>query len=183
MRTLGVGRFLPVIGLMGLLLGACASPSNRSAEPTQLRGTGLPQQAAAQAQNDGPVAAAVLAAVNNARRSGALTTDARLQRAASVHATDMAVRNFWGHHNPEGQGPLDRVLAIDETFRGRLAENNFSHPQAANLSPGQIAREAVTKWSNSPGHRTTMESSAFTKTGIGVAWRGSEVIIVQVFSD
>ncbi len=63
--------------------------------------------------------------MNGARRAaaGVLATDATLQRAAAVHATDMALRGYFGHHNPEGQGPRERVLAVDKNFSARISEN------------------------------------------------------------
>ncbi|MEQ9143240.1 MAG: CAP domain-containing protein [Parvibaculaceae bacterium] len=178
-------RFPAILSMLLALaiLGGCAASSGGSNEPVPLRGTGLPSEAAQQAQSDTPLGRAVLAAINAHRSAPPLIVDSTLQRAAAVHAQDMVIRNFRGHHNPEGQGPLDRVLALDPDFRGTVAENIWTGTALRGASDAETADYVLKGWRNSPRHRTTLESSAYTKTGIGVASKGNVIYIVQVFSD
>ena len=167
--------------LVCAFLAACSS--GRPGEPAPLRGVGLPQQAASAAVNDTPLGRAVFQAINGYRTAGALSVNGTLQRAAAVHAQDMAMRNYGGHHNPEGQGPVDRVHAIDEKYSNRIAENIWIGEVRAGLSDAQIAAQVLTKWTNSPRHRTILESARNVRAGVGVARRGNVTYVVAVFSD
>ncbi len=177
-------RRLPAISslfLVCVFLTACST--GRPGEPAPLRNVGLPQQAASSAVSDTPLGRAVVRAVNNYRTAGALTVDSTLQRAAAVHASDMAIRQYRSHHNPEGQGPLDRVLAIDENFRGRIGENIWMGAERQGNSDDQMAAFILQGWLNSPQHRSLLESGRFSTTGVGVAQSGSTLYVVQVFGD
>ncbi len=167
--------------LLSAFLAACSS--GRPGDPVPLRGVGLPQQAASTAVSDTPLGRAVLRAINEYRTAPALSVDPTLQRAAAVHASDMVIRQFHGHHNPEGQGPRERVLAIDENFRGRVAETIWGGQVPAGHSDTQIAAMALNTWNNSPQHRTIIEAARNKRAGIGVAQRGEAYYVVAVFSD
>lgn len=167
--------------LVCAFLAACSS--GRPGDPAPLRGVGLPQQAASAAVNDTPLGRAVLQAINGYRTASDLAVNGTLQRAAAVHAQDMAMRNYGGHHNPEGQGPVDRVRAIDEKYSSRIAENIWVGELRPGLTDGQIAAQVLTKWTNSPQHRTILESARNVRAGIGVARKGNVTYVVAVFSD
>lgn len=143
----------------------------------------LPAQAEASAQADTPLARALLAEVNAFRKSkGAdpLSVDARLQKAAAVHSQDMALRDFFGHFNPDDQGPKERVLAVDEDYKGSLAEN-IVYVQGPDPDDKALAKKLFTKWRNSPAHRRNMQDPSFTITGMGVARSGNKVYATEVF--
>jgi uncharacterized protein YkwD len=178
MRTL---HTITGLFLVCAFLAACSS--GRPGEPAPLRGVGLPQQAASAAVNDTPLGRAVLQAINGYRTVAPLSVNATLQRAAAVHAQDMAMRNYGGHHNPEGQGPVDRVHAVDDKYSSRISENIWVGELAPGLSDAQIASQVLTKWTNSPQHRTILESARNVRTGIGVARKGNVTYVVAVFSD
>jgi uncharacterized protein YkwD len=173
-----LNRFVIVCCL--LFVSACAS-SGRPNEPTTLRGADLPEAAAQQASSGTPLGQAVLRAVNSRRSGPMLVVNATLERAASVHATDMALRNYQAHHSPEGLGPLDRVRAIDDDFKGMVAENIWGGSILRGKSDDQMAAYILEGWSNSPQHRNTLESSAYSQTGVGVARKGNDVYVVQLF--
>ncbi len=162
-------------------LSACAA--GRPGEPAPLQSVGLPQQAASAAVSDTPLGRAVVRAVNDYRTAAPLTVNATLQRAAAVHASDMAIRQYRGHHNPEGQGPLDRVLAIDENFRGRVGENIWMGTERRGNTDDQMAAFILQGWLNSPQHRSLLESGSFSTTGVGIAKNGNVLYVVQVFGD
>lgn len=169
----------------GLLVACAAGPS--ADKPREVNTRSLPQGASAATQADNPLAAEVLKAVNTSRATrgtAPLSTDATLQRAAAVHAADMQLRNFYGHHNPDGQGPRERVLAVSPDFKGSVAENIqvVEGASYAAMSDAQLAAELVGKWAASPQHRRNMQSPDFTLSGIGIARSGQKIIAVQVFS-
>ncbi len=169
------------LALACAFLAACAS--GRPGEPAPLRSVGLPQQAASTAVSDTPLGRAVVRAINVYRTTGQLVTNSTLQRAAAVHANDMAIRDYAGHHNPEGQGPVDRVLAIDEDYQRRIGETIWMGQIPAGRSDAQIAAMVIDAWSNSPRHRTIVEASRNTQVGIGTAQKGDAYYVVAVFSD
>ncbi|HBM86955.1 MAG TPA: CAP domain-containing protein [Rhodobiaceae bacterium] len=162
-------------------LAACSS--GRPGEPAPLRSVGLPQQAASSAVSDTPLGRAVARAVNDYRSAAPLAVNSTLQRAAAVHASDMAIRNYAGHHNPEGQGPVDRVLAIDENYQRRIGETIWMGQVPAGRSDAQIAAMVINAWSNSPRHRTIVEASRNSQIGVGTAQKGDAYYVVAVFSD
>jgi hypothetical protein len=111
-----------------LVLAGCQTTGNSSDGDKFVRvnTSSLPAQAEASAQADTPLARALLDEVNAFRKSkgaGPLSVDPCLQKAAAVHSQDMALRDFFGHFNPDDQGPKERVLAVDEDYKGSLAEN------------------------------------------------------------
>ena len=169
-------------------LAACAGAGGGTAQkPQKVNTTSLPAGASAAAESETPLGQAVLKAVNDFRagkNAGALAPDATLQRAASVHAADMQLRGFFGHHNPDGQGPRERVLAADPEFSGRVAENIqvVEGQSYASRSDQALARTLVEKWATSPAHRKNMQAPEMTKSGIGIARSGNRIIVVQVFS-
>ncbi len=169
------------IALLFGFLAACAA--GRPGEPAPLQNVGLPQQAASAAVSDTPLGRAVVRAVNAYRTAAPLTVNATLQRAAAVHASDMAIRQYRSHHNPEGQGPMDRVLAIDEDFRGRIGENIWMGTERRGNTDDQMAAFILQGWLNSPQHRSLLESGSFSTTGVGIAQRGDVLYVVQVFGD
>lgn len=183
MKRLAVPALLALAA--GLLAACAAGPSPD--KPREVNTRSLPQAAAAAPAAESPLAAEVLKAVNAsraARGAAALTNDATLQRAASVHAADMQLRNFYGHHNPDGQGPRERALAVSPDFKGSVAENIqvVEGQSYAAMSDAQLAKTLVEKWAASPPHRRNMQSPDLTRSGIGIARSGQKIIAVQVFS-
>lgn len=175
--------------LLAGALAACASgPGGRASnKPQEVNFTSLPSGASAAAQGETALTRAVLAEVNAFRADRGLrplAADAALQRAAAVHATDMTLRGFFGHHNPDGQGPRERVMAANPGFKGKVAENiqSVSGPSYAAMNDTVLAEVLVEKWTMSPPHRKNMQSPELTHSGIGIARAGDEIIAVQVFS-
>ncbi|MEQ8266279.1 MAG: CAP domain-containing protein [Parvibaculum sp.] len=173
--------------LMSVTLAGCTAGPDGPAKPQKVNIASLPAGASAAAEGESPLSRATLQAVNAFRASkgvGALTADASLQRAAAVHAADMSMRGFFGHHNPDGQGPRERVLAANPEFTGAVAENlqMVEGPTYAAMSDAELAETLVRKWAQSPMHRKNMQSPDMTRSGIGIARSGQQIIAVQVFS-
>jgi uncharacterized protein YkwD len=69
--------------------------------------------------------------------------DASLYSAAAGHSLDMAKRNYFEHHSPEGRDVASRVTAV--RYHWRAVGENIA---AGNLGPA----EAMQAWLESPGH-------------------------------
>jgi uncharacterized protein YkwD len=167
--------------LTALFLAACAAGGNTPPKPVEVA-RALPAEASRQASLDTPLGRALLAEINNRRPDAPFTLDPVLNKAAAVHSADMKTRGFMGHHNPDGQGPLDRVLSVDEDFQGRVAENvgEFKFPPGE--SEAEKAAYMVEQWMNSPRHAAPLRSRAYQRTGIGIAVSGDRVYATQLFT-
>jgi len=111
--------------------------------------------------------AAVLAEVNRERAAAGLrpvALDARLDRAAQLHATDMLSRRFYDHETPEGHGLASRV--IEAGYRYRWAAENIAKGV---FEPAEVVR----RWMLSTGHRRNILDPHPVHVGVGVV-RGEE---------
>jgi uncharacterized protein YkwD len=100
--------------------------------------------------------------VNAHRRSRGLGTLAWHEGAARVaraHADDMAERQFFGHVNPDGFGPFQRLRAAGIGYRAA----------AENVASGYVTpRHVLADWLASRGHRQNLEDPRYTHHGIGL---------------
>lgn len=106
---------------------------------------------------------AFLALLNAYRAAAGLPTlapNAPLAAAAEAHSLDMATRGYFGHINPEGAGPRERV--ISHGYDPDLSEENIA-------GGNQSAAQVFTAWQSSPGHSEVMLRSGFIEIGIGRA--------------
>jgi uncharacterized protein YkwD len=170
-----------------LLLAACASARSTmpTPPPARVNLTSLPGAASSAAQGEDELSRAVLGAINAYRsQHGAhpLADDASLQRAAAVHSADMSIRSFIGHYNPDGQGPKERMLAVDPNFHSDLAENIAVLSGMNGKSASEIAAELVRQWVASPDHRKNLRSADYTRSGVGIARKGDTVFATQLFA-
>lgn len=172
---------------LSLLLAACATSGDPVAPPppTRVNIASLPAAASAAARTNDPLERALFAAVNDYRaKIGAspLARDSVLERAAAVHSTDMALRNFFGHFNPDGQGPKERVLAVSPQFKGRIAENLSMVEGMNRRTTEQIAEIMLRGWINSPSHRKNLRNADYIRTGIGIARQGDAIYATQLYA-
>jgi uncharacterized protein YkwD len=180
-----LARMTLLVAICGFVAACAGGPSPD--KPVDVNTVSLPAAASAAAEAESPLSRAVLKAVNEFRASrniAPLSNDGVLQRAAAVHAADMKLRGFYGHHNPEAQGPRERVLATSPTFKGKVAENiQIVEGQTyASMSDEALAKTLVDKWAMSPAHRKNMQSPDMAQSGVGIARSGDKFIVVQVFS-
>ena len=121
---------------------------------------------------DAPAWDAMLDAVNGVRAQGArcggdamppvgpLVWDARLERAAEVHARDMAEHRHLEHRGTDGLGTGDRVRRAGYDWRV-LGENLARH---------QVSVEQVVgDWMASPGHCRLMMDPTMLELGAAEA--------------
>lgn len=106
--------------------------------------------------------------LTNANRAeagcSALILDPTLNTVADGHSEDMAVRNYFSHDSPDGDGPGDRIS--DAGYQGR--------GWGENIAAGHRTAEAVVEgWMNSEGHRRNILNCDFNELGVGYAQGGS----------
>lgn len=128
----------------------------------------------------GPASAAaeVVSLTNDARiRNGrrALATSSRLTEAARLHAAQMAAHQQAAHTISGARYP---------TMPSRLDAVGYAYASAAeNVAWNQpSARDVVTTWLNSSGHRANLLDASFTEMGAAVAYSArGEPYWIQVF--
>jgi uncharacterized protein YkwD len=99
----------------------------------------------------------------NAERSkvgcGPVRLDARLNRAASKHSTDMATNNYFSHTSRDGRN-----------FVTRIRNEGYPTPRSENIAAGRTTAQATfTQWMNSSGHRRNILDCTAKDMGVGVA--------------
>lgn len=123
-----------------------------------------------------PMVSEVLALANKARVGKKLpefTCDARLSRAARLHAEDMCKQKYFSHTSQDGRAFHERFRAEDVEFRAA----------GENIAQGQTTAETVhTGWMNSAGHRKNILNKQFTRLGVGYAPCGGSPYWVQTFA-
>ena len=108
------------------------------------------------------MASEIAAGVNAQRQANGLAPlayNADLGRAATAHACDMAVNNFFSHQGSNGSSAHARVQAAgyrDCTVAENLA---WGYPTAAQIIGG---------WMGSAGHRANMLHPRVKEMGIGI---------------
>jgi uncharacterized protein YkwD len=104
-----------------------------------------------------------------------LRVNAQLNRAAEIHAENMAALDRFGHvlDGSSAPSPVDRLNQAG--YRYRMAGENIAY----NFT---VAEGVVNAWMNSSGHRQNILNSAFTETGVIVRYNAQgEAYYVQVF--
>jgi uncharacterized protein YkwD len=121
------------------------------------------QTVAAPTEGVSPVASLV-ARVNGYRSSVGCRTlrwHPRLAVVAQDHSEDMVRRGFFGHINPDGVSPVDRMRRGGIHWGGPAAENLAqSHGDA-----GQVLQ----LWLDSEGHRANLDDCRYGFHAIGVS--------------
>jgi uncharacterized protein YkwD len=132
------------------------------------------EQAAPTALNGAQVSDAVFCLSNQIRANYGLPAfrrDARLDAAALLHSTDMGVRSFFAHTNPDGLTPTNRAAA--QGYPLGVGENiAYGYPNA---------RSVVLAWMASAGHCRNLLSGA-RDLGVGTAVSSSPYY-TQSFGD
>jgi len=116
---------------------------------------------------------------------GPLTSTATLVEAARAHCRNMHEREFYGHTNPDGEAPWDRVpcRAAETIHRGEIGrmENRGSDQTWYTSDPAELAGYVVEGWTNSDDHRRIMLDGQFGAVGVGVVIDGGEFFCTAMF--
>jgi uncharacterized protein YkwD len=121
------------------------------------------------AANLGQVEAVTLCLLNGQRADRglpALSTNARLARAAEGHAADMVRHSYFAHEGRNGSDITDRIGAtgyIPADGRWVIGEN-LAWGTGALATP----RSIVNAWMNSTGHRANVLHPAYREIGFGI---------------
>lgn len=94
------------------------------------------------------------------RGLAALTTNWELSRTARYKSQDMVNKGYFSHTSPTYGSPFTMMQNFGLKFSA--AGENIAYGQ-------RTAREVVTAWMNSPGHKANILSTAYTHTGVGAA--------------
>jgi len=118
-----------------------------------------------------------------------LLWDDELSNVARTHSKDMASRDYFSHHSPEGADPTDRAKSqgykcekiIGNLIYSGVAENILQNnlydtvwftggiPTSYDWnSQDEIAQSTVDGWISSTGHRKNLLTDTFDREGIGV---------------
>ena len=110
-----------------------------------------------------------------------LSFDYHLSAIAQRHSRDMAMRDYVSHESPDGTKPSDRyrIMGHDDQRSGENISLTYPDPTT---SPESIAKEILSGWLDSSGHRENILESNWIKQGIGVfAARDGGVYTTQNF--
>jgi uncharacterized protein YkwD len=99
---------------------------------------------------------------------------------ARAHSQDMLTRKFFGHVNPDGLNPKDRVQRAG-LHHAYVAENVYSTRNGSS-DAAEAASVIVTGWMNSSGHRRNILDPKLTLLGVGVAADDDEILATQLFA-
>ena len=131
-----------------------------------------------------------------------LDVDERLTKIARTHSLDMVRRRFFSHVNPDGQDPTargKRAGYVCHKVSGNvvtdgLGENLFQGNRYDSVrirgaekvydwnSLEDIARQSISGWMKSPGHRRNILEKNYTRTGVGIAIAPDDkVYVTQLF--
>jgi uncharacterized protein YkwD len=113
-----------------------------------------------------------------------LIEDARLHKAAKLHADDMLRRNFYGHVNPEGKGATERYAAVGG--KGPATDNlaYLQQPGWKYAVDQQLLTMVHKGWMNSASHRPNILNPQAGRFGFGMAVSKNQdkVYLVQMFA-
>ncbi len=121
--------------------------------------------------------------LTNASRSehglAPLQWNGSLNLAASEHSNEMLALNYFSHTSPTpGRTDASTRVRAAGANPSRVAENIF---QADGYPLSSIAQVTVDSWLRSPGHRANILDPQVTHIGIGMAQKGGQISVTQLF--
>ena len=97
--------------------------------------------------------------------------DMRLVWISRQHASDMQLRGFFDHTNPDGNDPFRRLLSrgIDYTYAGE------------NIARHRSVLSAHRAWMDSPTHRRNILTEQYSRAGVGIVRYGGQLYMTESF--
>lgn len=139
---------------------ATVAPPPIATSPTGAAPTRKPPAATGIAALEDEVVA-LTRAERDKRDCAPLVLDDKLRTAARSHSADMARNGYFGHTNPDGQDPGERMTEAGyRTDRGWAENIARGYPTAAAVMTG---------WMASSGHRANILNCSMRSIGVGVA--------------
>ena len=147
-------------------------PASASVPPMMSALANLDAASIAWSSQDAAAETTALAMINQSRRDNGvapLVMDNTLRSVARADAKDMATRHFFGHVNPDGLQPWDRVRAAGVSY-SIMAENigwthGFSSPTEGVRANHQ---EMMAEVPPNDSHRENILNPRLQRVGIGV---------------
>ncbi|MGD1854578.1 MAG: CAP domain-containing protein [Leptolyngbyaceae cyanobacterium] len=154
-------RSLGALVLLGVVLTSCGGGSGGSSDSEPVAAA-LPVKTACSTELKA-IFQNLIDETNQVRHAhgvGLLKFSYKLGQAAQGHTEDMAARDYFAHHSPDGLS----------TIASRINATGYKFSLAAeNLAAGYYsATDVVTDWLNSPGHRENLLNPEFTDVGFGL---------------
>ena len=121
---------------------------------------------------------------NEARRKHgvpSLTWETSLRDVARAHSVDMLRGNYFSHMSPDGRSPHDRIRSGYPFGLSSTGENIWMGTGHDSGDTNRLAHIIVNNWMSSAGHRQNLLNPEYTDIGVGVAARGKNVRVTQVF--
>jgi uncharacterized protein YkwD len=114
--------------------------------------------------------------------AGELASDRALGAIAHERSDDMAHGAPFAHEDESGHFVAAERVQRRFGHNGAIGENIMMLKDSLRaFDPEAFARRAVRDWMESDGHRETMLSAAYQRSGVGVVIDGSFVYATQVF--
>lgn len=111
-----------------------------------------------------------------------IQTEVTLTEIARNHSSDMIVRNYFDHDNPDGLSPGDRIAIQHRQLIGLTGENIWKGENLDLSDRMKVASDIMKDWMLSPGHRANILKPEFTHLGVGVSIKDREVLATQNFA-
>jgi uncharacterized protein YkwD len=143
----------------------------------------LPQPVPAESANElapAEIEAEVIRLVNQERAAMGLRplrVDPTLTRVARLRSQDMVQRAYFDHRDPVTRELLAFQLLAEQGVSGG-GENLF----LTGVRPAEAPACAVRWWMDSHSHRDNILRASYRQTGVGVAVRGQDIYITQIFA-
>lgn len=130
--------------------------------------------------------------INRERRGkglGTLKLNSQLSTVARLHSEDMTARGYFSHDSPDGESFSERYkkggfgcsVPVERNTYSLGAENIFTIMFTGSQTEKQIARDTVSGWMNSSGHRKNILTPHWGREGIGVSiGLSGQMVIVYI---
>ena len=130
------------------------------------------------------IEAAVHERINEIRTDADLDTldhDDEIASISRTYSHDMAVRGYFSHTSPEGEGPADRFGDLYPRPCHAVGENLAFVSTAGTVDADAIADRIVDGWMDSEGHRDNVLTPEWDSQGIGVYIHEDRAYATQKF--
>lgn len=105
-----------------------------------------------------------------------------LSRVSQAYSSDMLLRRFFSHTNPEGLTAGERLKPFYPGPIYGWGENIWEGSNLSAVNREALARRIMDSWMSSSGHRQNILSPDYTHLGVGVAASGREIRATQLFA-
>ena len=103
----------------------------------------------------------------------------KLSEIARLHSANMIQHDFFSHTDHQGKSPFDRLKAYAPELVWNAAAENIAYNYGN--SEDEVAKNLMTAWMNSPGHRANI-LGGYSEIGIGIVGSGEYYYATQVFT-